>query len=133
LGYVAGIGLLAIIGVMLVIAPPPDELSDQLVLGGMIRHDPLAQIFRTMVILGGALSCLVTMGVPRLQYRGDFYAVLIVTVIGTSLMSAAADLVMGFLALEMTSITAYLLVGYLRGDAKSSEAGLKYFLFGAFT
>lgn len=133
LGYVAGIGLLAVIGVMLVLAPPQGELSDQLVLGGMVRHDQLAQIFRTMVILGGALSCLVTMGVPRLQHRGDFYAVLVAAVIGASLMSAAADLVMVFLALEMTSITAYLLVGYLRSNAKSTEAGLKYFLFGAFT
>jgi len=133
LGYVAGVGLLAITGIMLVLAPAPDELSDQLVLGGMIRHDDFAQIFRAMVMIGGALSCLVTMGVSRLQDRGDFYAVLVVTVIGTSLMSAASDLIMGFLALEMTSITAYLLVGYLRGNAKSSEAGLKYFLFGAFT
>jgi len=133
LGYVAGVGLLAIIGVMLVLAPPPGELSDQLVLGGMVRHDQLAQIFRTMVMLGGALSCLVTMGVPRLQHRGDFYAVLVALVIGASLMSAAADLVMAFLALEMTSITGYLLVGYLRGSPQSTEAGLKYFLFGAFT
>ena len=133
LGYVAGVGLLAIIGVMLVLAPPQSELSDQLVLGGMVRHDQLAQIFRTMVMLGGALSCLVTMGVPRLQHRGDFYAVLVASVIGASLMSAAADLVMAFLALEMTSITGYLLVGYLRGSPQSTEAGLKYFLFGAFT
>ena len=133
LGYVAGAGLLAVIGVMLVLAPPPGEVSDQLLLGGMIRHDQLAQIFRAMVILGGALSCLVTMGVPRLQHRGDFYAVLIVAVVGASLMSAAADLIMAFIALEMTSITLYLLVGYLRGDVRSSEAGLKYFLFGAFT
>ncbi len=133
LGYVAGIGLLAIAGVMLVLGQPQDGLSNQLVLGGMVRHDQLAQIFRTMVILGGALSSLVAMGVPRLQDRGDFYAVLVASVIGASLMSAAADLIMAFLALEMTSITAYLLVGYLRSDTRSSEAGLKYFLFGAFT
>lgn len=133
LGYVAGGGLLAIAAVMLVLGQPQDALQDQLVLGGMIRHDQLAQIFRTMVMLGGALSSLVAMGVPRLQDRGDFYAVLVASVTGASLMSAAADLIMAFLALEMTSITAYLLVGYLRGDVRSSEAGLKYFLFGAFT
>ncbi|NLX11944.1 MAG: NADH-quinone oxidoreductase subunit N [Chloroflexi bacterium] len=134
LGYVAGFGLLAVaLIVLLVGGPPGDETSDQLLLGGMIRHDTMAQIFRVMVIVAGGLSCLLTMGVSRLNVRGDFYAVLIVSVIGGSLLSAAADLIMVFLALETLSITLYLLAGYLREDVRSSEAGLKYFLFGAFT
>jgi len=134
LGYLAGFGLMAIAGVVWLIGvPPAGGLEDQLLLGGMIRHDDMAQIFRVMVILAGALSCLLTMGVGPLRARGDFYAVLIVAVIGASLMSAAADLIMIFLALETTSITLYLLAGYLRDDDRSTEAGLKYFLFGAFT
>ncbi|MBN1203129.1 MAG: NADH-quinone oxidoreductase subunit N [Anaerolineae bacterium] len=134
LGYLAGIGLLVVAVMVWLIGQWPErELSDQLVLGGMIRHDALAQIFRTMVILAGALSCLISMGVPRLKIRGDYYALLIVAVIGASLMSAAADLIMVFIALETASITLYLLAGYLRDDDRSTEAGLKYFLFGAFT
>ncbi len=98
----------------------------------MIRHDDLAQIFRVMVMIAGGLSCLISMGVDRLRDRGDYYAILIVSVIGASLVSAAADLIMIFLALETLSITLYLLAGYLRNADKSTEAGLKYFLFGAF-
>ncbi len=133
LGYVAGFGLLAIAAVIWLFGTPQQsgKLSDQLLLGGMIRHDDLAQIFRVMVIMAGGLSCLVTMGVERLRTRGDFYALLIVSVIGASLTVAAADLIMIFLALETLSITLYLLAGYLRGDDRSTEAGLKYFLFGA--
>ncbi len=133
IGYLAGFGLLAVGALYFVLAlPPKTGLSDQLLLGGMIRHDPLAQIFRIMVILAGALTCLISMGLPRLRLRGDYYALVIVAVIGMSLVSASADLVMVFLALETMSITLYLLAGYLRDEDRSTEAGLKYFLFGAF-
>jgi NADH-quinone oxidoreductase subunit N len=134
IGYVAGFGLLAIAVIVWLVGAPPSsgKLSDQLLLGGMIRHDALAQIFRVMVMIAGGLSCLMSMGVDRIKSRGDYYAILIVSVIGASLVSAAADLIMVFLALETLSITLYLLAGYLRDTDKSTEAGLKYFLFGAF-
>jgi len=132
-GAVAGGGLLLISGLLWTISLTPDTFKEQMLLGGMIRHDEFTQIFRAMVIMAGGLSCLVSMGVDRLRDRGDYYAILIVSVIGASLMSAAADLIMVFLALETTSITLYMLAGYLRDDDRSTEAGLKYFLFGAFT
>jgi NADH-quinone oxidoreductase subunit N len=50
-----------------------------------------------------------------------------------SLMSAASDLIMVFLALETTSISLYVLAGFLRDTPQSAEAGIKYYLFGAFT
>ncbi len=134
IGYVAGFGLLGIAAIVWLVGTPQQSglLKDQLLLGGMVRHDDLAQIFRVMVMIAGGLSCLISMGVDRLQSRGDYYAILIVSVIGASLVSAAADLIMVFLALETLSITLYLLAGYLRDTDKSTEAGLKYFLFGAF-
>ncbi|MBN2303579.1 MAG: NADH-quinone oxidoreductase subunit N, partial [Anaerolineae bacterium] len=134
IGYIAGFGLMGIAAVVWLVGQPQQSgaLSDQLLLGGMVRHDPLAQIFRVMIMLAGGLSCLITMGMPRLQAKGDFYAILIVSVIGASMTAAAADLIMVFLALETLSITLYLLAGYLRDTDKSTEAGLKYFLFGAF-
>ncbi|MCD4686600.1 MAG: NADH-quinone oxidoreductase subunit N [Anaerolineae bacterium] len=133
LGYLAGFGLLAIAGIVWFFGTPQNGgLEDQLLLGGMIRHDELARIFRVMVIVAGGLSCLITMGVTSLKLRGDFYAILIVSVIGASLTAAASDLIMIFLALETLSITLYMLAGYLRDTDQSAEAGLKYFLFGAF-
>jgi NADH-quinone oxidoreductase subunit N len=50
-----------------------------------------------------------------------------------SLMAAAADLIMLYLAIEITSIPLYVLAGFLKRDDKSAESGLKYFLFGAMT
>ena len=134
IGYLAGGGLLAIAVIVWLFGglQQSDALPDQLLLGGMVRHDALAHIFRVMVIAAGGFSALMAMDVPKVRARGDFYALLIISVIGGSLVSAAADLIMVFLALETLSITLYVLAGYLRDDDKSTEAGLKYFLFGAF-
>jgi len=133
-GYLAGGGLLAIAAIVWLFGglQQAEALPDQLLLGGMVRHDALAHIFRVMVIAAGGFASLMAMDVPKVRARGDFHALLIVSVIGGSLVSAAADLIMVFLALETLSITLYVLAGYLRDDDKSTEAGLKYFLFGAF-
>ncbi len=134
IGVIAAIAMAGIVLVMLIFAPTPQgALQDQLLLGGMIRHDVLAQIFRTVVILAGALTCLISVEVEGLGRRGQYYALVIIATVGTSLMSAAADLIMVFIALETTSIMLYGLAGFLRRDERSAESGLKYFLFGAFT
>ncbi|GAB4569310.1 MAG: NADH-quinone oxidoreductase subunit N [Anaerolineae bacterium] len=132
IGVIAGVSMLGIALVLLIFsAPLAGDVPDQLVLGGMFRHDVLTQVFRTMVIVAGALTCLLSVDVPHLGRKGQYYALLIVATIGASLMSASADLIMAFVALETTSITLYMLAGFLRNDERSTEAGVKYFLFGA--
>ena len=135
-----GIGVITAVGVgvilvvnLLVGGPTSDELSEQLVLGGMVRHDTLALIFKTMVLLAAGLTALVSVGLKRIGRQGEYYAIILVATLGMTLMSAAADLIMVFVALETTSIALYILAGILRDDDRSAEAGLKYFLFGAFT
>lgn len=105
----------------------------QPVLGGMLRYDMLALIFRTMVLLAGGLTCLIALDVPKVGRQGEFHAIVLVATMGMCLMSAACDLIMVFLALETTSISLYVLAGFLRDTPQSTEAGIKYYLFGAFT
>ncbi len=142
-GYVAGVGLLIIAGIALLI-PTSNNLSDQLLFGGMIRSDTLAKIFRVMVVSVGGLTCFMGMGDLRLRYKSEFYTIIIVATIGASLLSAAADIIMLFVALETLSISLYILAGFIRRPEgasadeadvanRSAESGLKYFLFGAFT
>jgi NADH-quinone oxidoreductase subunit N len=76
---------------------------------------------------------LLSVGVKGIERRGDYFALVIVTTMGMNLMAAAADLIMLYLAIEITSIPLYVLAGYLKRDDKSAESGLKYFLFGAMT
>lgn len=143
-GYVAGVGLLIIGGLAVLVPTGGNSLTDQLMFGGMIRSDDLAKIFRVMIITVGGLTCFMGMGDNRLRHKSEFYAIIIIASIGASLLSAAADLVMLFVALETLSISLYILAGFIRPsenptatemDAanRSSESGLKYFLFGAFT
>lgn len=142
-GYIAGGALLLIAGITALI-PTPDTLTEQLMWGGMIRNDDLAKIFRVMVIAVGGLTCFLGMGDHRLRYKSEFYAITIIATIGASLLSASADIVMLFVALETMSISLYIMSGFIRfpefPDAEqqqaaslSAESGIKYFLFGGFT
>lgn len=136
IGIVATVGVVVILLVNLLLSqlvPPAGDLEGQLALGGMLRHDGLALIFRTMVLLAAALTCLMSVDLEKIGRQGEYYAIVVVAALGMSLMSAAADLIMVFLGLETTSISLYILAGFMRDDDKSSESGLKYFLFGAFT
>ncbi len=131
IGWIAAIGLFAIAGVALWIPVPAQ--GNQLVLGGMLRHDTMTQLFVVITLIGAAISCLISIDSPGVGHQGEFYAVIIVATIGACLISGAADLIMVFLALETLSISLYILAGFLHNDVRSSEAGMKYFLFGAFT
>jgi NADH-quinone oxidoreductase subunit N len=136
-GYWASVGLLVIAAVNIALAPTKDTIQEQLVLGGMLRHDEFTQIFRTMVYIAAALTCLIAQGDTRLRYKGEFYLIIIVASIGAGLMGGASDLVMVFVALETLSILLYALAGFGREEAgevalRSSESGLKYFLLGSF-
>ncbi len=62
--------------------------------------------------------------------QGEFYSLILVVAVGAMLLSGANDLITIFVAWELTSITQYVLAGFLR-DTRSSEAGLKYLLLGA--
>ncbi len=102
---------------------------------GMMTVDPFALFFKII-----ALSCVmlvVLAAVPYLKdrtpYRSEFYALLVFAGLAISLASSGVDLISVYLGMEFLSITSYVLAGYLRGDLKSSEAGIKYFLYGAVT
>ncbi len=66
------------------------------------------------------------------RFRGEYYALVLLSTLGMMLMAATTDLIAIYVALELTSISLYALVGFLK-DSKSSEASLKYLLLGAFS
>lgn len=99
--------------------------------GGMIRFDLVTLVFRVMFLAALMLTSLISLDVPRLQ-KGEYYALLITGTIGFSLMAASTDLIMIYVALETASISSYILAGFVTDDKRSSEAGMKYFVYGAF-
>jgi len=64
---------------------------------------------------------------------GEFYALVLIAALGAMVMAASTDLIMVFLGLETLSIPLYVLAAFARADLRSQEAGLKYFLLGAFS
>lgn len=131
LGWLTAGGLVVVFLITLIFSRPGAESVQ--VWGGMLRHDWLSYSFTLLFIFGAAATSLFAMEMKPLGQKGEFYLLLLVSTIGMSLMAASADLIMLFLAIETTSIPLYILAGFYKQDNKSSEAGYKYFLFGAMT
>jgi NADH-quinone oxidoreductase subunit N len=105
------------------------------IFGGMAVVDPLGSFFEALLI--GA-SLLVVLAFTFRNSRelhglgqGEFYALMLAVTVSNILLATANDLAMLYLALEMVSITSYVMVAYMKGDRMSNEASLKYILFGA--
>ena len=101
---------------------------------GVILIDGFATFFRVLVIAVGILIVLCSSGYLRREgaERGEYYALLLYSVVGQCIMAGAAELVVMFIGLEISSIASYVLAGYLRHDQRASEAAVKYFLLGSF-
>lgn len=103
----------------------------ELLWGGMIRHDLIGAVFRVMFLIALTLTTLISLDTVVIQ-KAEFFALLIMATIGFNLMSVSADLIMLLVSLETASISLYLLAGFVNTDSKSAEAGIKYFIYGAF-
>jgi NADH-quinone oxidoreductase subunit N len=101
---------------------------------GMVVLDGFSVFVNALLLVSGLLGVALAYGyVKRMDLeRGEYYTLLLFSVVGMMLMAQAADLIIVFLALELLSIPLYVLAAFARPKAESEEAGLKYFLLGAF-
>ncbi len=67
------------------------------------------------------------------EQHAEYYALMLLSVVGMMCMAAGVDIVLIFIGLELMAISTYILVGFLRRDRRSNEAALKYLLLGAFS
>jgi NADH-quinone oxidoreductase subunit N len=102
---------------------------------GMIVVDRFRLFANWIFLLAGALSILISLAYAskqRLQ-AGEVYALMLFAIVGMMIMTGTKDLIIIFLGLEVMSVSVYALAAMNRRDRKSAEAGLKYFLLGAFS
>jgi len=101
---------------------------------GMIVADGFATFFRVLVIGVGILTVLSSY--RYLNREGaepaEYHALLLLSIAGQCVMVSSSELIMIFIGLEISSISSYVLAGYLRDDKRANEAALKYFLLGSF-
>ena len=97
--------------------------------------DPFALYFFYLFLAGAAIAVLMSMRYLEVEQEnhGEFYALMLFSVVGMMCMAAGFDIVLLFIGLELMAISTYVLVGFLRRDKRSNEAALKYLLLGAFS
>jgi NADH-quinone oxidoreductase subunit N len=95
----------------------------------LIMMDPLARMLKGAVLALGFLAILLPPAQHEIAQPGEFYALMLFALTGLLLTSGTNHLLFLFVALELASLSLYLLAGFSR-TAKSAEASLKYFLFG---
>jgi NADH-quinone oxidoreductase subunit N len=99
---------------------------------GMMTVDNFAIFFKLLFLVIAALVILASTDyVSKMaRFQGEYYALVLISALGMMLMAATTELISIYISLELTSISLYILVGFLK-DPKSTEASLKYLLLGA--
>src|SRR5450631_956620 len=97
--------------------------------------DRFAIYFWYLFLAGAAIAILGSVHYLDVEdeHHGEYYALLLLSVVGMMCMAAGIDIVLIFIGLELMAISTYVLVGFLRRDRRSNEAALKYLLLGAFS
>ena len=100
----------------------------------MILVDGFGTFFRILVLVVGMLAVLCSGSYLTRENAdsGEYYALILFSLSGQSLLACANELIMVFIGLEISSIATYILAGYLRNDKRNNEAAIKYFLLGSF-
>jgi NADH-quinone oxidoreductase subunit N len=101
---------------------------------GMVTLDGFSTFTSALILISGLLGIALAYGyIKRMGIeRGEYYALMLFSITGMLLMTQASDLIIVFLALELLSIPLYVLAAFARPNLQSEEAGMKYFLLGAF-
>src|SRR5437016_4303626 len=129
LGAIALIGTLAALAATFWMAEYPGTAF-----WNMVRVEGFSVFFHFLVIAIAAVAILSSFEYLRVQRirAGEYYGLVLFGTVGMCLMSSAIELVLIFIALEISSISTYILAGFRRREASSSESSLKYFLLGSF-
>lgn len=103
--------------------------------GGLLAVDSFGRFFYILFAVGALMTLLFTYGFMQREKLppGEYAILLLFCTAGMMVMVSSSDLIMLFIGIELMSIPAYVLAGYLRNDEKSLESALKYFLLGAFS
>ncbi len=131
------LGVVALLGAIAALAATLYQAQQQFWGFGfweMVKVDPFSIFFHVLVIgvtIVVILSSYEYMEVQQIR-AGEYYGLILFGAVGMALMSSAVELVLIFIALEISSIATYILAGFRRRAAISSEASVKYFLLGSF-
>jgi len=130
--YIAGFGLIGLVGALVasVFLWNTDAVSF-----GVVRADNFALFINIILCIIGIITMVFSNDVVEREDlpAGEYYALTLFGIAGMMLMASATDLLVVFLALEVLSLSVYVLTGLRRSSSQGAEAAFKYFLLGAFS
>lgn len=136
IGVFTLVSLLVILVVAWIVGLPPwlgSSVPSSGAFFGQVLPDGYTLFFNTLFLIAALAATILSLSYWDVsQERGEYYILLILSVIGMSLMASAHDLLAFFVGLETMSISIYVLVGSERRNVRSNEAAIKYLLLGAF-
>lgn len=100
------------------------------ILDGMLVLNPVTVFAKQCLLMLVLGTVLISTQSEFTEHVGEFFAVMLLGAVGMMFLISAEELLAIFLALEMTSLSLYLLAGFNKNDSRAAEASLKYFLFG---
>src|SRR5436309_6317798 len=102
---------------------------------GMVHIDGFALAFRAIFLIAAGLTIAISiryLDIEREQH-GEYYALILFATVGMMFLGGGYDLILLYIALELMAVTFYVLVAFTKRQRRSNEAGMKYFLLGAFS
>src|SRR3712207_2480038 len=102
---------------------------------GTVKVDGFAVVFKLIFLLAAALTVAVSLRYLDVEgeQRGEYYSLVLFATTGMMFLASGYDLIVLYISLELMALTFYVLVGYTKRERRSNEAGMKYFLLGAFS
>ena len=106
--------------------------GDRVTLAGSFEVDGFALLFKGLFCVIGLIVVAISFHYFRegRYYQGEYYFLVLCSLLGAMTMASSRDLISVFISIELISIPAFVMTGLRKGDAKSNEAALKFFLFG---
>ena len=129
LAFVSIIGLIALVVVSLLMLWDEEES----LYNGLLAVDAFALFFKVFFLGMGIAIILMSMDFveTRLKHQGEFYGLLLFSILGMNVMAQSRELLTAYIALELLSFSLYVLAAYAKDSAKSNESALKYIIVGA--
>ena len=130
-GTWAGVTILVLLAAAVLVTRTPSTVG----FSGMFQVDGITRGFQYLTLAAGIITVLLSqMQLDLLKEQTvEYYALILFSITGMMFLVGAADLISIYFSLELMALCIYILVAYFRTQERSIEAGMKYFLLGAFS
>ena len=128
IGWLASLGVLALLGLAMALAPVAPRL------GGAFVQDGLAIFAKRLFLVATFIGLLGGASMPDVVFKrraGEYHLLILASLLGMLVLASARDLILLFVAFELISLPLYALSGFRKRDGMAVEAALKFFLVGS--